>query len=563
MKRGEQKLNIAGVKFGIILIMTAMCLAGCTKKETFIDGCDLEIAEQVTSIMQESQKGRYNLENCEVFVTGESKKDGYMVRRMTFQADWKRIREPIDDPLIQGMLQARDELESPEEKEAAGKIINGYIMEMNSEPESERIETKFVAQISLENETLELFYPFIQEGEETLVSFRKYAEDNWFENAEKRMQEGRRRLMDEVKVVGVGEDEESDGVFPLVTPEPVSILTAEEEQNLQDEAMSAAEQCMELYKEVEIAYPETEYSRIEGFSDQLRKDVVKQLGEQGLVSVSDDVNMENYQKMEDFYSAYLSGRDAMVTVFSVQIEGNIGALTFIHRNGKIQSYYVTVGWREGGIPELKNSGLNDLEEIRLTEKGYFIYTNTVTIAHGNLREYYRVKPLSDECRELTRKYIYGLSFVNYNMLVTNWDTGNVEEILMPRMFEDIYRIYTNEPFRTEGGLIPAEIYERVMTTCFPVSVEQVREYCGYHADADGYEYEMIFARQFPPFGEVVDYKQNEDGTITLYVDGVWPDYNSDYAFTNQIVVQPFPDGTFRYLSNTIEQKELELPRIEK
>ena len=49
----------------------------------------------------------------------------------------------IDDPLIQGMLQARDELESPGEKEAAGKIINGYLVEMNSEPESERIQTKF------------------------------------------------------------------------------------------------------------------------------------------------------------------------------------------------------------------------------------------------------------------------------------------------------------------------------------------------------------------------------------------------------------------------------------
>ena len=131
--------------------------------------------------------------------------------------------------------------------------------------------------------------------------------------------------------------------FPLETSEPVSILTAEEEQNLQDEAMSAAKLCMELYKEVEIAYPGTEYSHIEFFSDQQRKDVVKQLGEQGLVSVTDDMNMENYQKMEDFYSAYISGMDAMVTVFSVQMEGNIGALTFVHRNGKIQSYYVTVG----------------------------------------------------------------------------------------------------------------------------------------------------------------------------------------------------------------------------
>ena len=556
-------MNKAGVKFGIIIIMTVMCLAGCSKEKAFVDSCDSEIAEQVTSIMQEFQKGRYNLENCEVFVTEESKKDGYVVRRMTFQADWKRVREPIDDPLIRGMLQARDELESPGEKEAAGKIINGYLVEMNSEPESERIETKFVAQISPGNETLELFYPFVQEGEETLVPFREYAEENWSENAKKRMQEGRRRLIDEVEAAGAGEDEESDGVFPIVTSEPVSILTTEEEQNLRDEAMSAAEQCGELYKEAEIVYPETEYSRIEGFSDQQRKEVVKRLGEQGLVSVSDDINMENYQKMQDFYSAYVSGRDAMVTVFSVYMDGNIGALTFIHRNGKIQSFYVSVGWGEGGVPEIKGFGSNDLEEIRLTEKGYFIYTNTETIAHGNLREYYRVKPLSDECRELTKKYIYGLSFVNYNMLVTNWDASNVEEILMPCMFEDIYPIYTKEPFKTEGGLIPAEIYERVMTTCFPVSVEQVREHCGYRADVDSYEYEMIFARQFPPFGEVVDYKQGEDGTITLYVDGVWIDYNSDYAFTNQIVVQPFPDGTFRYLSNTIEQKELELPRVEK
>ena len=99
---------------------------------------------------------------------------------------------------------------------------------------------------------------------------------------------------------------------------------------------------MESMEEVKEEEP-TEYSYIEFFSDQQRKDVVKQLGEQGLVSVTDDMNMENYQKMEDFYSAYISGIDAMVTVFNVQMEGNIGALTFVHRNGKIQSYYVTVG----------------------------------------------------------------------------------------------------------------------------------------------------------------------------------------------------------------------------
>ena len=76
-------------------------------------------------------------------------------------------------------------------------------------------------------------------------------------------------------------------------------------------------------------------------------------------------------------------------------------------------------------------------------------------------------------------------------------------------------------------------------------------------------YEMIYASPYPPFGEVVDYTENADGTITLIVDGVWPDYNSDLAFRKTVVVQPFEDGTFRYLSNSIEQIELELPPIAK
>ena len=102
-----------------------------------------------------------------------------------------------------------------------------------------------------------------------------------------------------------------------------------------------------------------------------------------------------------------------------------------------------------------------------------------------------------------------------------------------------------------------------MTTYFPVSVEQLRKHCKYDEDSNSYEYEMNNASLYPPFGEVVKYTENEDGTITLIVDGVWPDYNSDCAFTNKIVVQPFEDGTFRYLSNAIEQKELELPPIAK
>ena len=59
----------------------------------------------------------------------------------------------------------------------------------------------------------------------------------------------------------------------------------------------------------------------------------------------------------------------------------------------------------------------------------------------------------------------------------------------------------------------------------------------------------------------MDYIENGDGTLTLFVDGVWPDYNSDYAFTNQIVVRPLGNGAFRYLSNTIQKQEMDIPVV--
>ena len=228
---------------------------------------------------------------------------------------------------------------------------------------------------------------------------------------------------------------------------------------------------------------------------------MEQLGKAGLVSVEEDTNMQNPERMEKFYADYLNGQDSMVTIFEVQRDGLIGAVTFIYRKEKIQTYYIGVRWMEGGMPEIQGTSVSDVTEIKLTEKGYFIYAYEYVIAHASLRQYWRIKPLSEECRELGKRYLEGLDYQMYNLLVINWNSNN------------------------------------------------------------SYIYEQIYASPYPPFGEVVDYTENIDGTITLIVDGVWPDYNSDLAFRNTVVVQPFEDGTFRYLSNSIEQIELELPPI--
>lgn len=337
------------------------------------------------------------------------------------------------------------------------------------------------------------------------------------------------------------------------------LLTEEEKEELKNAALEAAGLVKEIYKDVEIIDGSSFSSNIKEFTKEQRREVVSLLGNGGYVSVTEDTNMENYEKVEDFYAAYMEKRNAMVTIFNVNLDGLLGAVTFIYRDNGLQTYYVGIGWQKGGIPEVRSTLISDIEEIKLTEKGYFIYAYENVIPHSSLRQYWRIKPLSEKCRELTAKYVYGLSYVNYNVLVTNWDSNNVEDILMPCMFEDIYRMYTGENLKAQNGRIPAETYEKIMTTYFPVTTEVLRKKCGYNADSNSYKYEMIFASPYPPFGEVVDYMENDDGTITLIVDAVWADYNSDLAFTNRIVVQPFEDGTFRYLSNSIEQKELKLP----
>ena len=352
-----------------------------------------------------------------------------------------------------------------------------------------------------------------------------------------------------------------DSAYWFIPQASDCLILEEEKEQLQSTVLSAAESVREIYKDIVIADAPSYSSGINEFTHEQRKAVVEQLGRSGLVSIEEDTAMQNHEVIETFYADYLDGRDSMVTVFEVYRDGLIGAVTFIYRKGELQTYYIGIRWKEGGIPEIQGTSVSNVAEIKLTEKGYFIYAYEYVIAHASLRQYWRIEQLPEDCQELTEKYISGLSYVNYNVLVTNWDSSNVEDILMPCMYEDIYRISTGENLKTEDWKIPAEEYERIMTTYFPVSVEQLREHCGYDEGSNSYEYEMIYASPYPPFGEVVDYTKNADGTITLIVDGVWPDYNSDLAFRNTVVVQPFEDGTFRYLSNSIEQIELELPPI--
>ena len=288
-------------------------------------------------------------------------------------------------------------------------------------------------------------------------------------------------------------------------------------------------------------------------------DAVDILGSSGLICFADDTNMYNYQLFQSFYRKYTDGEGCdYICVYRVNRDASVTEMTFVYDDSRIQMIFNTAKF-ENHDWKFIATGIRDLKDMRLTQKGYFIYTYSNIIAHGGLKEYFRVSPLTDECRELTRKYVYGLSYVNYNMLVIDWDESNASDILVPCMFDDIYRLYTGENLKPDGGWIDADKYEPVMLSMFPVTVTELRNNCDYNSEKDSYRYHVIIGKQYPPFGEVVDYTYNDDGTVSLIVDAVWADKGSDIAFRNTLTVKPEDDGTFKYMSNHIEKMECDIP----
>lgn len=283
------------------------------------------------------------------------------------------------------------------------------------------------------------------------------------------------------------------------------------------------------------------------------------LGSSGLICFSDDTNMYNYQLFQSFYRNYTDGGERdYICVYRVNRDASVTEMTFVYDDSRIQMIFNTAKF-ENHDWKFIATGIRDLKDMKLTQKGYFIYTYSNIIAHGGLKEYFRVSPLTDECRELTRKYVYGLSYVNNNMLVIDWDESNASDILVPCMFDDIYRLYTGENLKPDGGWIDADKYESVMLSMFPVTVTELRDNCDYNSEKDSYRYHVIIGKQYPPFGEVVDYTYNDDGTVSLIVDAVWADKGSDIAFRNTLTVKPEDDGTFKYMSNHIEKMECDIP----
>ena len=88
----------------------------------------------------------------------------------------------------------------------------------------------------------------------------------------------------------------------------------------------------------------------------------------------------------------------------------------------------------------------------------------------------RVRPLDQECIELSKKCVFPLGYQGNNILRSNWDESCLDKLDYNGSYEFFYQMKYEEKFVMEEGKtgIPAKKFEGLITEYLPVTEDQLR-----------------------------------------------------------------------------------------
>ena len=276
-------------------------------------------------------------------------------------------------------------------------------------------------------------------------------------------------------------------------------------------------------------------------------------------------NMENYESVDRFLEECTDGKSGSVVIYEIHGDGGIGRMKFIFDGTEM--YVVSAGgiWNDNNKPGMSYISYTRIKEWKYTEKGWFGYELCVPeppevseIMDGSCL--IRIKPMTEEQREMSERCDQGLGYQGQNLLCSNWNAENMSELDYNGMFEYLYGMKYGEKFNSEDypNGIPKEEFESLIMEYLPITAEQIREYAAFDEENQTYLWARLGCFNYAPtfFGislpEVVAIKENEDGTVTLTVEAVCDMVICDDAvITHELTVRFAEDGSFQYLGNEI------------
>lgn len=339
------------------------------------------------------------------------------------------------------------------------------------------------------------------------------------------------------------------------------------------EQEEAATECKEMMKKIQGIYKLADKGEASNvvLQDETMLEMQKAVIETGCpVSVTIAYSdMGNYEKADQFLTDCKKGKSGSVVIYDVRQDGGINRMKFIY-DGTDMSVVSTSGvWMENDAPGIAYTTYTGIKEWEYTEKGWFCYELCVPeppevseIVDGSCL--IRIKPMTEEQREMSKLCVQGIGYQGNNLLCSNWNLDNLEQLDYNGLYEYLYRMKYGERFHAEKYLdgIPQDEFESLITEYLPISAERLQEYAEFDETTKMYVWAPLGCGNYAPnfFGtsvpEVVEVKENPDDTVTLTVNAVCDMVICDDALiTHNLTVKFKEDGSFQYLGNEIREED--------
>ena len=340
----------------------------------------------------------------------------------------------------------------------------------------------------------------------------------------------------------------------------------EESEEDADEIISV---CIDLYEKAE---EENKLADLETI-----RSIVNRLGENGYSAVDsrNQINMTEPEKVVEFCEKVDAQEEAEITILEVSYLGGFVKYDLHAKDGNVdvvRSYYKY----ENGDMHREVTGSYQAEYWNYTDEGYLMFSGVwfseelyvLTLSGAEEHTALRVQPLDETYRELSRKYLRPISFERNNMFIVDWSEEDFGDLNFYDMYDILYPKVNGQyaPYVADDNLsvsavyqIPKEEFESVIMKYFNIDSETLQSKTIYDSENLTYEYKPrgFEEVEYPeyPYSELVGFTENNDGTITLTANVVFPYAGDSKVYAHEVVVRPLENGRVQYVSNRIIPSE--------
>ena len=341
---------------------------------------------------------------------------------------------------------------------------------------------------------------------------------------------------------------------------------SEEEQENEKEIINI---CIDLHEKAAKDNKMADLETIRG--------IVNRLGENGYPAVDsrNQINMTDPEKVVEFCEKVDAQEEAEITILEVSYLGGFVKYDLHTKDGNVdvvRSYYKY----ENGNMKREVIGNYQAEYWNYTEEGYLMFSGVwfseelyvLTLSGAEEHTALRVQPLDETYRELSRKYLRPIGFEQNNMFIVDWSEDDFGALNFYDMYDILYPKVNGQyvPYIADDNLavsavywIPKEEFESVIMKYFNIDSETLQSKTVYYSEDSTYEYKPrgFEEVEYPeyPYSEVVDFTENNDGTITLTANVVFPYAGDSKVYAHEVVVRPLENGRVQYVSNRIIPSE--------